>query len=232
MTAIVEYSISLAFLLFFRTLFLKSSGKSIPSSTRAKAITNFEWADLAIFIALTVINVVIDIIIYPVRLSKGYYSMLTKIADVLRKRFKNFPDSFPEPYDVQCREICIGFYFSKMAAVYSLVTFMAFTSLLRYLPYNTWWYPFRVELLDEEGYKNLMMFSGIAAGVEIFSSICLRIAIRLIFKWNIGLFAKEIMTDKWVRAILILAGIHFTQTVYFFLLCFRFDPDVPYQCTY
>lgn len=27
MTAIVEYSISLAFLLFFRTLFLKSSGK-------------------------------------------------------------------------------------------------------------------------------------------------------------------------------------------------------------
>jgi hypothetical protein len=213
MTAIVEYSISLAFLLFFRTLFLKSS-------------------DLAIFIALTVINVVIDIIIYPVRLSKGYYSMLTKIADVLRKRFKNFPDSFPEPYDVQCREICIGFYFSKMAAVYSLVTFMAFTSLLRYLPYNTWWYPFRVELLDEEGYKNLMMFSGIAAGVEIFSSICLRIAIRLIFKWNIGLFAKEIMTDKWVRAILILAGIHFTQTVYFFLLCFRFDPDVPYQCTY
>jgi len=189
-------------------------------------------SDLAVFIALTVINVVIDIIIYPVRLSKGYYSLLTKIGDALRKRFKNFPDSFPEPYDVQCREICIGFYFSKMAAVFSLVTFMAFTSLLRYLPYNMWWYPFRVEILDEDGYKNLMMFSGIAAGVEIFSSIVLRIAIRCVFKWNIGLFAKEIMSDNWVRAILILAGVHFTQTVYFFLLCFRFDANVPYQCTY
>jgi hypothetical protein len=187
---------------------------------------------LGIFIALTIINVAIDIIIYPVRLSKAYYSLLTKIADVLRRRFKNFPDSFPEPYDTQCREICIGFYFSKMAAVYSLVTFMAFTSLLRYLPYNQLWYPFRADVLDEEGYKNLMMFSGIAACVEIFSSIILRIAIRCVFQWNIGLFAKEIMHDKWVRAILILAGVHFTQSVYFFLVCFRFDPTTPYQCTY
>ncbi|KYQ96808.1 hypothetical protein DLAC_04111 [Tieghemostelium lacteum] len=208
------FQFPLMFFLYYRNLFLNTSS----------------WA---VTVLVSLVLFLIDVIYYPLQMTKKYWEFRNiHLLNFLDKRssmwifrlLRKILDDANPSYDRHVMRLSIEYYYDKMAEYISIITTVAFISLIRSLEYKVRFYP-TFDALSHDQFVQLLYRYLYLFFFEIFYDLAVRYASRKFLKIDISNRGRnETVANYCTRFIFTLFLLYDLMDVYNIQVVFR-EPE-------